>query len=153
MSLRPRKTGSEFCCLVVPCQRLLNGEAASLKPGEAGKYSENTPYTVRLSIQPIKGANVLPVTLLDADDILDVLDDGSAEVESEVCAIVVASRRPRFVSRILGLFLALGRHVDVYRVQVEEGARRGRANGTRQRLLAIIRRCCENGEREREGIV
>jgi len=73
-----------------------------------GHYDmNNSPYTVCLSVELVESADILPPRLIDTDDICQVLDDWTAEVEGEVGAVVVASSRPRLVPGIFTCFLGV----------------------------------------------
>lgn len=91
---------------------------------------KNLPYAVCLSVQHVESADILPRWLIKTNDIGQILDYWTAEVESKVGAIVVATSRPRLVPGIFTRFLGVVGQDDVYGVEVEEGAGRRRADGT-----------------------
>ena len=72
-------------------------------------------------------ADILVILLVHTLHFLQRLDHRPAEVEREIVPVVVARGVPAGFARVLGL--GLGGREDVQRVEVEEGAAGGRADG------------------------
>ncbi|KAG9966917.1 hypothetical protein KCU61_g286, partial [Aureobasidium melanogenum] len=96
---------------------------------DTGESGHGDPLGALLAVEKqLAAADILPPRLINTNDIGEILNYGTAEVESKVGAIVVATSRPRLVSSIFARFLGFLGQNDMYGVEVEEGARCWRAD-------------------------
>jgi hypothetical protein len=104
----------------------------------AGFFRLDSPQGILLPACLIEGAHVPPEGLVQVLHVVQLLDHRAAEVDGEVCAVVVAARTPAALVALLLLLALLGR-LSAQRVQVEEAVGGGRDGGARLRRLLVGR--------------